>query len=423
MEKNYKTKNGVAVYSYKNSALHGFYISLFLRAGSMYESEEENGITHFLEHIAVRSLNAKHKGSLYRTLDSSGLEFNASTYNEMVQFYISGATASFKRAANIIAELLSPIELSKKDVDTERARVRAEIRESDERTSLSSFSNKIVFSDTPLARPIIGSGKTVVKFTAKKLEEYRKRAFTKENIFFYVTGNFNDCDIEALLLEIEKYPLLDGERMDNTAPLPKDFFRRDGRVHLKSADFTMARFCFDVDMSKVTMQETDLLYDVLLSGYSSDFFMEMSENRGLFYDLSGSVERYKNIGTFTFSYELVAKNLYDAIDMTVGILNSVKAIPKPTDRMMKAGYIDNANMLYDDIRELNFTFSYDNHIMGLGYKTVDDRAKAYASITPERLCEVARIVFKPENLTLTVKCDKKKTDAERLEKIIKKLDI
>ncbi len=421
MEKEYKSKNSVPVYTYKNSALHGFYISLFVKAGNIYEGECENGITHFLEHIAVRNINEKHGGTLYRKLDSYGLEFNASTYNEMVQFYISGASKNFKFAAEIITELLAPITLTPKDIDTERARIRAEIREGDERTSLTSFSNKLVFSGTPLARPIIGTGKTVGKFTAKRLEEYRKRAFTPENIFFYVTGSFEECDIEYLLLRIDKSDLSSGALNNNIADVPPCFFKRDGKVHIKNADFTMARFTFDIDMSKVSMQETDLLYDILLSGYSSDFFIELSENRGLFYDLSGSVERYKNIGTLTFSYELSAKKLYEAVDMTVEILNRIKSSPLPEDKMMKAGYTDNADMLYDDIRELNFTFSYDNHIMGLGYKTIADRISAYKSITPMRITEVAGEIFKPENLTLSLKGKIKSIDTARLEASIKRL--
>ncbi len=421
MEKQYKSKNGISVFSYKNTALHGFYISLFVRAGNMYEQDDENGITHFLEHIAVRNINALHGGALYSTLDRLGLEFNASTYNEMVQFYISGASKNIKYASEIIAELLSPISLSPSEINTERQRVRAEIREGDERTSLTAFSNKIVFEGTPLARPIIGTGKTVAKFTAKRLEEYRRRVFTSENIFFYITGNYGESDIEYLISEIDRYHITSGNAGDNSAALPKSFFNRTGEVYVKNADFTMARFTFDIDMSRVGMQKSDLLYDILLSGYSSDFFIELSEKRGLFYDLTGSVERYKNIGTLTFSYELSGKKLYEAVEMTVEILNSLKLKSLPEDRMMKAGYTDNATMLFDDIRELNFTFSYDNHIMGLGYSTVDDRIKAYQSITSDELRSAAKEIFKVENLTLTIKGNAKTIDKKRLSEIIRRL--
>ena len=89
--------------------------------------------------------------------------------------------------------------------------------------------------------------------------------------------------------------------------------------------------------------------------------------------------------------------------------------------MMKAGYVTNAGLLYDESRELNFTFSYDNHIMNSGYRSVEERAEKYRVITPERVREVASIIFRPENLTLTLKGSKKKIDTKKLEEIIKKL--
>ena len=52
-EKLYVTKNGIKIYSYKNESAHSFFVSMFLRAGSMFEREEDGGITHFLEHISL----------------------------------------------------------------------------------------------------------------------------------------------------------------------------------------------------------------------------------------------------------------------------------------------------------------------------------------------------------------------------------
>jgi predicted Zn-dependent peptidase len=88
---------------------------------------------------------------------------------------------------------------------------------------------------------------------------------------------------------------------------------------------------------------------------------------------------------------------------------------------MKSGYVDNAYMLYDDARELNFTFAYDNHVMDLGYASIDERRAAYESITPEDVRRAAEIIFTSDNLTLTLKGDKKKTDTEALAKIVSRL--
>ena len=53
-------KNQIALYSLRNPSSHGFFISLFLKAGAIYESPDEAGITHFLEHITIRNINAQY---------------------------------------------------------------------------------------------------------------------------------------------------------------------------------------------------------------------------------------------------------------------------------------------------------------------------------------------------------------------------
>ncbi len=413
------TKNGVKIYDYKNPASHSFFISLFVRAGSMHESEP--GITHFLEHTAIRNVAKVMNDELYPTLDKYGMEFNASTYSEMVQFYISGASKNFKCAAGIISLLLSPIILTPAEIRTECERIKAEIRENDERTSLSTFTNNIVNVGTSLSGSITGTLGSVSRITKTRLEEYRESVMTGENIFFYVTGSYTDDDLTALSQEIEKQSVKRGTFTENIAQVSESFGKREGRVYLKNADFTMLRFTFDMDMSKMTFPETDLIYDMLLGGYNSRFFIEMSEKRGLFYDITGASERYKNIGFFTFSFEVRTGSVYEALALAIDQLREFKDTLFDDSQLMKAGYVDNAYLLYDDSRELNFTFAYDNHIMNLGYENIEARRDAYTSVTPKRVREVARELFRPENLTLTLKGNKKKIDINKLEEIIKTL--
>lgn len=420
-ENNIKTSNGVNVYFYKNPALHGFYISLFVRAGVMYEDEKYSGITHFFEHAAIRNVNKLYGMNLYSMLDKYGIDFNASTFSEMVQFYVSGADRHFDIGAEIISKLLEPITLAKSEIDAERKRIKAEIRESDEKSSLASFTNKIVFDNTSLASSIVGTNASIDRVSAAALEKYRKDILTTENIFFYVTGSFTESDIKSLCEKIERAELLLGEKRDNTAPVPNNFGKRDGEIHVKNADFALVRFTFDLDMSRYSIAEMDILYDILLSGYNSKLFVEMSENRGLFYDISGASERYKNIGTLHFSFEVKDKDIPESVAIVVDILNSLKENLLDDRECMKAEYVDNAYMLYDDSRELNFTFSYDNHIMGANYSSVEDRKNAYSSVTPSRIREIASEIFRQQNLTLTMKAKSKLVDKQKIKDILWRL--
>ena len=146
--------------------------------------------------------------------------------------------------------------------------------------------------------------------------------------------------------------------------------------------------------------------------------MEMSEKRGMLYDVSGSMEKYKNIGSFSFSYEVRAGTVYEAVELTLSILADLKRRLVPEEDCMKAGYVKGARALLDDPRELGYAFAYDTKVLSYPYRDVDERSSLYKSITPERIREAARVIFKRDNLVLGIKANKRKIDTDRLEKII-----
>lgn len=421
MERTAFSRNRIPIHYYTDQKKSGFQISLFLREGSMYESAEQSGYTHFLEHALVRNVSALMQGELYSTLDTHGLELSACTYAEMMQISIYGSSEKIAVASDILARFLSPIVLSRAEIDAERARIKAEIRESGDRSSLVNFTNSIVHEGTTLSRSIIGSIKSVNSVTASRLETYRRSAFTPENLFVYVTGGATESDIAYLAEKLSEHTLECGETRRNVAPVPSNFGKRAGGVQIKNDSFTMLRFTFDLDMSRVSVAETDLLFDVLLTGNNSHLFLELSERLGYCYDVGGNLERYSNIGTLSFYYELRESHIYDAVARTVEVLSRLKSTPLEERATMKATYVTNSGLLADDVRELNFTMAYEGHILGLGYRDISERASAYDSVTPARLREVAREIFCPERLTLTVKGSRRRIDRAELEAMISQL--
>lgn len=416
MEKKIISKSGIPVYSYTNAAQGSFFLSLYLRSGSMHE--ETSGITHFFEHIAIRNINYRMSGELYSVLDRYGLEFNAATAQDNVQFYISGARQHVRLGAEILVRVLDEITLPREEIDRERGRIRAEIRETGESHTLAGFSAERVFAGSTLARPITGTLGSVAKIGIRALDSFRKEVLTAENLFFYATGNVTEEDLIYLADLADGYKLPRGEGRGNTAPVPTYFGKRGAAVHIKGADFTKLRFTFDVDTSRVSLPELDLVYDQLLGGYSSELFMELSERRGMIYDLGGGVERYENLGVFSFNFEIKEAHVAEAVSLIVDILRRHKEELLPEKSIVRAGYVDNAMMLFDDPRELNFTFAYDNHIMRCGYGSIEDRRAAYADVSPERIREACRALFCPENLTLALKGSRKRIDAAAIRKIL-----
>ena len=413
-----QTNSATAIYTYPSPTLHSFTISLYVKAGCIYEREGESGITHVLEHVLYRNVNTLMGGTLYTVLDRYGIEFGATTYNEMIQFTVSGISEHFRVGADIIVRLLSPLVLPRGEFLAELGRIKAEIRESDDRTSLSAFTASIVHEGTSLEKPILGTLGSVSRITQRTLEAYRREVITPENIFFYVTGAVSEEDVTYLAELVDSTALHSAKKRQNKAPVSHNFGKREPKVYIKNADFTMVRFSFDMDMLRLPFGTDDLIYEILLGGNNSRFYIEMSEKRGLFYDISGNVEKYNNTGCFSFGYEIRAGSVYEAVELTLSILLDLCERTLCDDECMKVGYTDGGKLLYDDARELNYTFAYECHILDGPYSTIEERSAHYSAITPEQLKAAAREIFRPENLTLTMKASKKKTDTQRLEQLL-----
>ncbi len=421
MENKTITANQIEIFTYPNRHTHSFCLSLYVRAGALYESDEENGITHFLEHVLFRNINCRMDGQLYLRLDQLGLYFNGATYKEFLQLYIIGAPQHFDEAAEILLKAFEPLTLPAGEIKTEQQRVKAEIREAGDFKTLDYFAGTLCWKDTPLRNTILGTKGSVSTFSRRKLSEYHHRSFCPENLFFYVTGCVTESDLSGLAGRISALgPLSKGVRRDNCAPVPEGFGARDLLIGVKNSPYTMVQFSYDLVTERYTGAELALLYDVLFSGENSLMHQELSEKRGMIYSYTSTLEKYNNIGRIYFAYEVAARDLYASIEVVSNGLADLEADMESRLSLVLPEYTDNAFMIYDDNENFNWQRAYEGHIMNGGESGIEESVRSYLSVTSERLSQMAREIFTADNLVLSLKGDQKKIDLARIRKIFEK---
>ena len=414
-EQEYLTAGGIPVYAFPTEHLHSFALSLYVRGGAIYETEHTAGISHLIEHLVFRSINRYMGGSLYKTLDRLGLAVEGVTYREFLQFTVTGAPEHFAMAAHILSLALAPLSLSSEELHTERARVKAEIREEGERTSLDFFTDGILYGEGhPLSRTITGTAKGLDLLSLSRLREEKERLFSRENIFFYLSGGLPDGAVDTLLEETKDYFPLSLGAPDGNLPLPDAYFQRNATVAQKTSEKTVVRLSFDVDTARYTDAELTLLYDVLFGEGEECFFHQaLSEKTGMIYSFRGYMDLYRGLGSIGVSYEIPGRHLLPSLRLALDAIRLAKREAGEALPYVRASYTDNAAFLFDDAQALGFNRAYERYILGLPYPTVRHRADAYARVTGERLSAVAEEIFRPENATLTLKSRHADTEALR----------
>lgn len=417
MEEKRITASGIPVYLYPNPALHGFCLSLYVRAGSLYETAEQSGETHFIEHMVFRNINHRMKGGLYPLLDRCGLSFNAETYKEFMQFYIVGAKEHFVDAVTVFSHLFDPMVLPRDQIDPERMRIKSEIRESDEGTSLDYFSDSIVWKDTALERSILGRAGTLDRMGSKFLTDAARRIFSRNNLFFYVTGAVTKENLDYFCAAISTPVEETVPTRNNVAPLPENFGNRPRQVFIKNSDETVLRFSFDFAAEKYTNAELMLLYDILFYGECGKIYRELSDKTGLIYSFDPCLERYRNAGALHLKYEVRPANLLRSVELVCQILQGLKEGLTDELDYVRPLYLDNGGLLFDNAEEFNWTRAYEVHVLDCPYPDHAARSSAFGVVSAQRISQIAKEIFCTRNLTLTLKGNKRQIQADRLVEI------
>ena len=418
MEKTHITKNGITVYGYRNDRIGGFSLSLYVRHGAMFETEEDSGSSHLFEHMVFRHLNKLYGGNLYKKLDSLGLSFEAVTTYHYVHFELSGAASHFTDAAKIISDIFLPFTLTGAEIKPEKDRIKAEIRENGDATSLGYFCDRIVWENGSLARSISGSAKNVEKLGVTALRQLQKKMLTAENVFLYAAGNYTDSDMEALSALIEKVQFDHALPLECTVTLPKSFGNRPREVFVKNSVYTIVQMCFDVPLPSENLPALCLLCDMLFTGNTALIHDALSERSGLVYSFTNYLDIYKNASTVSLTYEVRSDKLYKSVEEAFKVFATVAENAEEYLKYALPEYTDNYVLVEDSTSGLTSKFAYEAHILGLPYRSAEERRNAYAAVTAEDIKRIARTVFRPENLTLTMKANKKNTNTEKLLKAI-----
>lgn len=422
MEQQSVTSNGVNIFFYKMPNTHSICISLYVKAGVLYENENV-GITHFLEHLHFRKLGGKTQKELYHKLESIGADFRASSYKEFMCFYLTSSPKYFSELAKFSSNLLGKVEANPQDVNAEKRLISSEIRESNLKNDIDFISNKYIWKGTNLENSILGSISSVREFKLEELQNEKERVFAKQNIFFYVTGCFCDEDIKLLQQEIEQYDLNDRPNSlnNNIAQIPANFLQRNAFTKISQRSYNMhdVKISFDIDMNRILRHELLYLDSILTDGLCSLLRSDMIEKRGLIYSLSSTIEQYNNIGVYYFTFTVHKSKLYESIKSFISVIKKVKkGISEENMETTKVFKTENQTQKLDDPEGLNWIFAYENHILKHNYADVLEIAKEYEQVTSEQLTRIANEIFKSDNIMLISLGDKKGLSEIKLQKLL-----
>ena len=275
--------SGLTVVTERMERVETVSFGAYVASGTRNESAAENGVSHFLEHMAFKGTERRSAAAIAEEIEAVGGHINAYTAREQTAFYVKVLKEDTALGADIIGDILTHSTFDPEELERERGVIVQEIGQARDTPDDIVFDHfqEIAYPSQPMGRPTLGTEEGIRGMPRTTLTEYMRRHYTTANTTIAAAGNLRHEQI----LDLVQSHFADLPTLAVAAPDPGVYrggeFReaRDlDQVHIVLG-FPSVAYA-DPDFYPVMMLST-----LLGGGMSSRLFQEVREKRGLVYSV------------------------------------------------------------------------------------------------------------------------------------------
>ncbi len=326
-------KNGIKVAVKERKDLSSVTISVWVKAGTAYETNAERGIAHFLEHTIFNGSESFPEGEADKLIEGLGGELNAATSYDYTYYYVNLPAEHWKTALSVLSDLtLKPL-IDEEHVKKEIPIVLEEIARSRDNPHefFSEEFMKKLYREAPYRFPILGFENTVKTFTAKNVRSFYEKFYTPERLSVVVEGNVTP---ERVFKEVEElFGWLDRKEISFN-PLEGKSRQTGEMFSLKHPAASLPYVLLGWKLPPAGRH--DIFYDILDSlmslGRSSLLFREIRE-KGVAYSASSNYQNLK-LGA-SFSIGAVTDKPEETVEMIKKLCHSILDIDEESFEIAK----------------------------------------------------------------------------------------
>ena len=206
----YTLSNGIRVVHQYDTSTEMVHCGILLEIGSRDETQKNQGIAHFWEHMAFKGTKKRRAFHVNNLLESIGGELNAYTEKEKVVFYASVRKNYVERAVDVISDITFNSVFPEKEIEKERGVILEEMAMylDDPDDSIQDEFESVIFEDHPMGMNILGTTNTVSSFRRRDFTSFIRKHIDTRRIVFSCVGNVSEDKLETLVKGyFEKIPL------------------------------------------------------------------------------------------------------------------------------------------------------------------------------------------------------------------------
>ncbi|MCK8058810.1 MULTISPECIES: pitrilysin family protein [unclassified Fusibacter] len=317
-----KLSNGITVISRHMDAVRSLSIGVWIKAGSNFETKEQVGISHLIEHMLFKGTDKRSAKEIAETIDGIGGSINAFTSKDCTAYYAKVLHEDAPIAIDILSDMLLHSKFDEKELQKEINVVKEEIamyEDSPEDVVYDLFA-ELAYPDHPLGLPILGYPETVSKISVEDIRNYMDDFYVSGNTVIAVAGYLPENLLELLEEYFKSYPV-----GDHVVELGSPTIAAGYKFAHK--DIEQNHLC--IGFEGVKFDSEDFYAMLLLSNYfggtsSSKLFQRIREDNGLTYSIYSHPTYFKHAGNLSIYLSYQPQNEEEIIPLIVEELLDLK---------------------------------------------------------------------------------------------------
>jgi predicted Zn-dependent peptidase len=327
--------SGVRIVTEAMPSVRSVSLGFWIGTGSRYESGEQAGLSHLLEHLLFKGTANYSSVEIDQIFDGMGAELNAGTGKESTSVYARVIDQHLSEAFDVMAEMVFRPALA--EIDSERAVILEEIAmyEDDPQEKVFDVFGEAVFGDDPLGRAIIGRAAVIAETPPDQIAAFHRGRYGPANVVVAAAGAVDhDAFVELARERIDAAAGTSGER--TTASTPKPLA---GRRRFERKDTEQFHVCLGGGgISRHDERRFALrVLDTIFGGTSSSrLFQEIRERRGLAYAVYSFTSAYQDTGQVGMYLGTRPDNLGEALAVVGAELRRLREEPATPEELHRA---------------------------------------------------------------------------------------
>ena len=276
-------------------------IEIMCKAGSVYENKDNNGISHFLEHLFFKWGNKyPTPKAVAEAVDKFWGEFNAYTGDEFAGYYVKCAPEFIDKAIDVLADMMNNAKFNTEEIEREKWVVIQELKMYEDNPMAMAMKKwqSYYLGDNSYGRPIIGTESNINRFTQEMLFEHKAQLYTKDNLIIMVAGKIINKENIVMQLRKEFVNLPTNKKGIKPAfihILPQEHTAFHEQKNEQAHIVISAPWFNGNDETKYA---ANVLGTILWGNMSSRLFQNIREKQGLCYYIKGSHMSQEDMGVF-----------------------------------------------------------------------------------------------------------------------------